>query len=161
MAFASMVTLGYSGDLLLHWFWWDLVMVPFCFVVFQLVRPYDQIECPSLFWRSHGRCEDQPCVKGDWFVAGCAHQVTADAGAEVKAFNDYQETLDASFASTNAAIEAERLTYLRVDNSSWILSQSIPLATMSLRTTVLLSTRTVPCARKHFHWYTATCNTSG
>ena len=32
------------------------------------------------------RCEDQPCVTGDWFVAGFAHQVTANAGAEVEAF---------------------------------------------------------------------------
>ena len=69
--------------------------------------------------RSRYSCEDQLCVTGDWFVAGFAHQVTADAGAEVKAFNAYaewckdqalddghqQETLDASFASTNAAIE--------------------------------------------------------
>ena len=32
-------------------------------------------------------CEDRPCVTG--FVAGFAHQVTADAGAEVKAFIAY------------------------------------------------------------------------
>ena len=35
------------------------------------------------------RCEDQPCVTGDRFVAVFAHQVIADAGAEVKAFNAY------------------------------------------------------------------------
>ena len=78
------------------------------------------------------RCEDQPCVTGDRFVAVFAHQVIADAGAEVKAFNAYAkrrltitsrklstpallpqmppsrnlpETLDAGIASTNAAIE--------------------------------------------------------
>ena len=82
-------------------------------------RPHDQIECPSLFVRSRSSCEDQPCVTGGWFVAGFAQQVTADAGAEVKAFNAYaewwkdqalddghqQETLDASFGSANAAIE--------------------------------------------------------
>ena len=43
MASALMVALGYPGELLLHWFWWALVMVPFCFVVFQwvvgLMRP--------------------------------------------------------------------------------------------------------------------------
>ena len=52
-------------------------------------------------------------------VIGLLHQVTADAGAEVEAFNAYaewcedqaqddghqQETLDASIASTSAAIE--------------------------------------------------------
>ena len=52
-------------------------------------------------------------------VAGFAHQVIADAGAEVKAFNAYakwcsdraqvddhqEETINASIASTNAAIE--------------------------------------------------------
>ena len=80
---------------------------------------HDQMECPSLFMRSCSSCQDQPCVTSDWFVAGFAHQVTADAGADVKAFTAYaewfkdqalddghqQETLDASFASTNAAIE--------------------------------------------------------
>ena len=69
--------------------------------------------------RSRSSCEDKPCVTGDRFVAGFAHQVTADADAEVEAFNAYaewckdqaqddghqQETLDASIASTNAAIE--------------------------------------------------------
>ena len=69
--------------------------------------------------RSRGSCEDQSCVTGDRIVAGFAHQATADAGAEVKAFNAYaewckaqaqddghrQETLDDSIASTNAAIE--------------------------------------------------------
>ena len=69
--------------------------------------------------RSRSSCEDQPHVTGDQFVAGIAHHVTADAGAEVKAFNAYavwckdqthddgrqQETLDANIASTNAAIE--------------------------------------------------------
>ena len=59
-----------------------------------------------------------PVSQVDRFVAGFAHQVTADAGAEVEAFNAYaewfkdqalddghqQETLDASFASANAAI---------------------------------------------------------
>ena len=81
------------------------------------VRPHDQIECPSLFMRSCSSCEDKPCVTGDRFLAGFAHQVTADA--EVEAFNAYakwcknqaqddghqQETLDASIAFTNAAIE--------------------------------------------------------
>ena len=129
MASVSMVALGYSVDLLVHRFWWALVTVPFCFVVFQLVvglmrpqaskRPHDQIECPSLFMRSRSSCEDQPCVTGDRFVAGFAHQVTADVGAEVEAFNAFaewckdqaqddghqQKTLDASIASTNAAIE--------------------------------------------------------
>ena len=69
--------------------------------------------------RSRSSCEDQPCVTGDRFVAGFAHPVTADGDAEVEAFNAYaewckdqaqddghqQETLDASIASTNAAIE--------------------------------------------------------
>ena len=53
--------------------------------------PHVQIECPSLFMRSRSSGEDQPCVTGDRFVAGFAHQVTADAGAEVKAFNAYAE----------------------------------------------------------------------
>ena len=58
-------------------------------------------------------------VSGDRFVAGFAHQVTADADDEVEAFNTraecckdqaqddghQQETLGASIASTNAAIE--------------------------------------------------------
>ena len=58
-------------------------------------------------------------VSGDRFVAGFAHQVTADAGAEVKGFNAYvkwcsdqaqvdghqQETINGSIASTNAAIK--------------------------------------------------------
>ena len=83
------------------------------------VRPHDQIECPSLSMRNRSSCEDQPHVTGDQFVAGFAHHVTADAGAEVKAFNAYavwckdqtlddrrqQETLDVNIASTNAAIE--------------------------------------------------------
>ena len=83
------------------------------------VRPHDQIECPSLFVRSCSSCEDKPFVTGDRFVARFAHQVTSDADAEVEAFNAYaewckdqaqddghhQETLDASIASTNAAIE--------------------------------------------------------
>ena len=82
-------------------------------------RPHDQIKCPSLSMRSRSSCEDQPHVTGDQFVSGFAHHVTADAGAEVKAFNAYavwckdqthddgrqQETLDANIASTNAAIE--------------------------------------------------------
>ena len=86
MASASMVTLGYSGVLLVHWFWWALVMVPFCVVVFWLVvglmrpqastRPHDQIECPSLFLRSRSSCEEQLCVTGDRFVAGFALQVS-------------------------------------------------------------------------------------
>ena len=77
------------------------------------VRPHDQIECLSLFMRSCSSCEDKPCVTDDRFVAGFAHQVTADADAEVEAFNAYaewcedqaqddghqQETLDASIAS--------------------------------------------------------------
>ena len=68
--------------------------------------------------RSCSSCEDKPFVTGDRFVAGFAHQVTSDADAEVEAFNAYagwckdqaqddghqQETLDASIASTNAAI---------------------------------------------------------
>ena len=32
-----MVAIGSPGDLLVRWFWWALVMVPFCCVVFQLV----------------------------------------------------------------------------------------------------------------------------
>ena len=78
-----------------------------------------QMECSSPFMRGRNSCEDQLCVTGDRFVAGFAHQVTADAGAEVKAFNAYakwcsdqaqvdgrrQKTIDASIASTNAAIE--------------------------------------------------------
>ena len=32
-----MVALGYPGDLLVRWSWWALVMVSFCFVVFQLL----------------------------------------------------------------------------------------------------------------------------
>ena len=47
--------------------------------------------CPSPFLRSRNSCEDQPCLTGDGLVAGFAHQVTADAGAEVKAFNAYAE----------------------------------------------------------------------
>ena len=34
-------------------------------------------------------CVDQPCVTGDRFVAGFAHQVIADAGAEVEAFTAF------------------------------------------------------------------------
>ena len=74
---------------------------------------------PSLFIRSRSSCEDQPCVTGDRFVAGFAYQVSAGTGAEVEAVNAYakwckdqaqvddhqQETIDASIASTNAAIE--------------------------------------------------------
>ena len=45
----------------------------------------------SLFMRSRSSCEDQFCVTGDRFVAGFAHQVTADAGAEFEAFNAYAE----------------------------------------------------------------------
>ena len=45
------------------------------------------MKCPSPFMRGRNSCEDEPCVTGDRFVAGFAHQVTADAGAEVKAFN--------------------------------------------------------------------------
>ena len=115
MASSSMTALGYYGDLPVRWFWWVLAMVPFRFVVFH--RPHDQIECPSPFMRSCNSCEDQRCVTGDRFVARFAHQVTA--GAEVKAFNAYakwcsdqaqvdghkQETIDASIAPTNAAIE--------------------------------------------------------
>ena len=96
MASASMVALGCYGDLLVHWFWWALVMVPLCFVVSQLVVgltrprasrcPARHPPYPSLFVRSCSSCEDQPCVTGDRFVAGFA-QVTADAGAEVMAFN--------------------------------------------------------------------------
>ena len=48
------------------------------------VRPHDQIECPSLSMRSRSSC-----VTG--FVAGFAHHVTADAGAEFEAFNAYAE----------------------------------------------------------------------
>ena len=78
-----------------------------------------KFECPSLLKRSRSRCEDQPCVTGDRFVAGFAYQVTVGTGAEVEAFNAYakwckdqaqvdghqQENLDASIASTNAAIK--------------------------------------------------------
>ena len=36
-----MVALGYLGEiqdkLLVRWFWWPLAMIPFCFVVFQLM----------------------------------------------------------------------------------------------------------------------------
>ena len=63
--------------------------------------------------------EDKPCVTGDRFVAGFAHQVTADADDKVEAFNAYaewckdqaqddghqQEILGASIASTITAIE--------------------------------------------------------
>ena len=100
-------------------------MVPFCFVVSQLVvglmrprasrRPARHPPYPSLFVRSCSSCEDQPCVTGDRFVARLAQVM----GAEVKAFNAYaecckdqaqddghqQETLDASIASTIVAIE--------------------------------------------------------
>ena len=41
--------------------------------------------------RSRSSCEDQLCVTGDQFVAGFAHHVTADAGAEFEAFNAYAE----------------------------------------------------------------------
>jgi bacteriorhodopsin len=41
LASALMVALGYPGEiqdkLLVRWFWWALAMVPFCFVVFQLM----------------------------------------------------------------------------------------------------------------------------
>merc|ERR1712146_517147 len=41
VASAVMVALGYPGeiqdDLGVRWFWWALAMVPFCYVVFQLV----------------------------------------------------------------------------------------------------------------------------
>merc|ERR1711893_263705 len=41
VASALMVALGYPGeiqdDLSVRWFWWKLAMVPFCYVVFQLV----------------------------------------------------------------------------------------------------------------------------
>ena len=60
-----------------------------------------------------------PVLQVIGFVAGFAHQVIADAGAEVKAFNAYakwcsdlaqvddhqEETINASIASTIAAIE--------------------------------------------------------
>ena len=44
----------------------------------------DQMECSSPFMRSRNSCEDQPCVTGDRFVAGFAHQAIADAGVEVR-----------------------------------------------------------------------------
>ena len=83
------------------------------------VRPHDEIECPFSFFPSCSSCEDKPCVTGDRFVAGFAHQVTADSDAEDEAFNAYaewckdqaqddghqQETLNVNIASTNAAIE--------------------------------------------------------
>ena len=61
----------------------------------------------------------KPCVTGDRFVAGFAHQLTPDADAQDEAFNAYaewckdqaqddghqQETLNVNTASTNAAIE--------------------------------------------------------
>ena len=54
------------------------------------VKSWEQCDsCPSPFMRSRNSCEDQPCVTGDRFVTGFAHQVTADAGAVVKAFNTY------------------------------------------------------------------------
>ena len=83
----------------------------------------------------------KPCVTGDGLVAGFAHHVTTDAGAEVKAFNAYakwcadqaqvdghqQETLNASIASTTAAIEKfaakaenQRLSF----GTLWILSSA-------------------------------------
>jgi len=41
LASAAMVALGYPGeiqeDLKVRWFWWKLAMIPFCYVVFQLV----------------------------------------------------------------------------------------------------------------------------
>ena len=43
LASVSMVALGYPGDVFVRWSWWALVMVQFCFVVFQLevglIRP--------------------------------------------------------------------------------------------------------------------------
>ena len=79
--------------------------------------------CLSPFMRSRNSCEDQPFVTGDGLVEGFAHQVTADAGAEVKAFNGHaewckekvqddgnqQETVDASIASTIADALAESM----------------------------------------------------
>ena len=83
------------------------------------IQEFLQTKCVRMTMRSRSSCEDQLCVTGDRFIAGFAHQVTADAGAEVEAFNAYaegcedqaqddgqqQETLDAKIASTNAAIE--------------------------------------------------------
>ena len=43
----------------------------------------------SLLKRSRSSCKDQPCVTG--FVAGFAHQLTADANVEFEAFNAYAE----------------------------------------------------------------------
>ena len=85
----------------------------------EATSKHDQIECPSLSMSSRSSCEDQPCVTGDRFVEGFAHQVTAGTGTEVEALHAYakwckdqaqvighqQETLDASIAPTNAAIE--------------------------------------------------------
>ena len=78
-----------------------------------------KFECLSLSMSSRSSCEDEPCVTGDRFVEGIAHQVTAGTGADVEVLNAYakwckdqaqvdghqQETLDASIAPTNAAIE--------------------------------------------------------
>ena len=163
LASASMVALGYPDNLLVHWFWRALAMVPFCFIVFQLVigltRPQAN-RCPAphppsflllatsvVSWltvglagpaatmyeqigysvahvvakavfesadlghrrefvsfsviRSCSSCEDKPCITGDRFVAGFAHQVTADADDEVEAKDQAQD----DGHSTNAAIE--------------------------------------------------------
>ena len=72
MASASMVAIGSPGDFLMHWFWWALVMVPFCFVVFQLVVRMSKLSVLLCLCVSRSSCEDQPCVTGDWFVAGFA-----------------------------------------------------------------------------------------
>ena len=95
---------------------------------------------------------DHPCVTGDSFVAGFAHQVTADAGADVKAFTAYAEWFKDQALDDGHQQET-------LDASLWIVSRSIPLATVSSRTTALLSTRRVPCARRLFYCYTATKGT--
>ena len=56
------------------------------------VKNWEQRDsCPSPFMRSRNSCEDQPCVAGDRFVAGFAHQLTADKIVEFEAFNAYAE----------------------------------------------------------------------
>ena len=44
---------------------------------------------PNDFVHGRNSCVDQPCVTGDRFVAGFAHQVIAEAGAEVEAFTAF------------------------------------------------------------------------
>ena len=111
MASASMVAIGSPGDLLVHWFWWALVMVPFCFVVFQLVVRMSKLSVLLCLCAVAAAVKINPVSQVIGLLQGFAHHVTTDAGAEVKAFNAYaewckdqaqddghqQETLDASF----------------------------------------------------------------